>query len=97
MLLLEKVKLARRIKTDAFDSQIEDLLEAGLDDLRIVGAIFQVSRDESDKLLGVDPLVDQALITYVACNFGEPDDYDELKRSYDEQKAQIRCNPRYEV
>lgn len=96
-MLREKVKLARRIKTDAFDSQIDDLLEAGLEDLRIVGAIFQVCRDGEGHILGIDPLVDQALITYVACHFGEPDDYDKLKKSYDEQKAQIRCNPNYEV
>jgi hypothetical protein len=35
------------------------------------------------------PIVETAAITYVAMNFGDPDDYDRLKKSYDEQKAQL--------
>ena len=34
-------------------------------------------------------LVQQACITYVRMNFGQPDEYDRFKRSYDEQKAQL--------
>jgi hypothetical protein len=34
-------------------------------------------------------LVQTACITYVQMHFGQPDDYDRLKRSYDEQKAQL--------
>ena len=40
-------------------------------------------------------LVSQAVITYCRLNFGQPDDYDRLKRSYDEQKAQLRTNTGY--
>ena len=36
-----------------------------------------------------DPLVLRAVITYCKLNFGQPDDYDRLKKSYDEQKAQL--------
>lgn len=78
--LVAKAKLARRIKTTEFDPQIADLLEAAMLDLGVAG----VEVPES-----LDPLVTQAAITYFLMNFGEPDEYDRLKRSYDEQKAQL--------
>lgn len=81
--MLEKIKLALRIKTTAFDSELEDLIEAGLTDLKFGGAKEEVLN------LNADPAVTQALITYCKMNFGTPDDYDRLKRSYDEQKAQL--------
>lgn len=73
-------KLAARISTDAFDEQIVGLIKAGALDLGVAGV--EVPED-------VDALVTQAIITYVVMNFGQPDDYDRLKRSYDEQKAQL--------
>lgn len=78
--LLSKAKLAARITTTAFDSEITDLLDAALLDMGVAG----VEVPES-----ADALVTQAAITYVIMNFGQPDDYDRLKRSYDEQKAQL--------
>ena len=78
--LINKAKLARRIVTDAFDSQISDLLSAAFADMAIAG----VELPET-----LTPIVETAAITYVAMHFGEPDEYDRLKRSYDEQKAQL--------
>lgn len=95
-MLLQKVKTALRISSDAFDAEISDLLEAGLLDLAIVGADIYVERDsETGAIASCDPLIQRALTTYVRLNFGSPEDYDRLKRSYDEQKAQLRCNPQY--
>lgn len=79
-------KLALRISTDAFDGEIEDLITAGLADLKLAG----VSNESTD-----DPLVRRAVITYVKLNFGQPDDYDRLKASYDEQKAQMGMATNY--
>lgn len=78
--LLAKAKLALRISTDAFDSEISDLLTAALMDMGVAGVDIPET---------ADALVTQASITYVKMNFGEPDQYDRLKRSYDEQKAQL--------
>lgn len=78
--MIDKVKLALRITTDAFDEEIADLIEAALKDLGIAG----VTNDDI-----TDPLIIRAVITYCKCHFGEPDEYDRLKRSYDEQKAQM--------
>lgn len=37
----------------------------------------------------LDAIVTRAVITYCKMSFGLPEDYDRLKRSYDEQKAQL--------
>ena len=78
--LLQKAKLAARITTDAFDTQISDLLETAALDLGVAGVEIPET---------VSPLVNQAKITYFLMHFGQPDEYDRLKRSYDEQKAQL--------
>lgn len=78
--LVSKAKLALRITTSAFDSEITDLLNASLLDMGVAGVVLPAE---------ADALVNQAAITYVKMNFGEPDQYDRLKASYDEQKAQL--------
>lgn len=80
MTILAAVKIALRIATDAFDAELTELIEAGQADLRLAGII---NLDTSD------PLVRRAVITYCRLNFGQPDDYDRLKASYDEQKRQM--------
>ena len=82
--MLEKVKLALRITTNAFDSELNDLIDAAKIDLGIAGVDIPVTTDQS-----VDVIVSKAIITYCKLNFGEPDQYDRLKASYDEQKAQL--------
>lgn len=37
----------------------------------------------------LDAIVTKAVITYCKMSFGLPEDYDRLKKSYDEQKAQL--------
>lgn len=78
--MLEKVKLALRISTNAYDSELNDLIEAAKLDLGIAGVVVPQT---------VDALVTKAIITYCKMSFGLPEDYDRLKRSYDEQKAQL--------
>lgn len=78
--MLDAVKLALRISTTAFDSEINDLIAAALLDLGVAGVVIPTD---------VDALVRTAVITYCRMRFGEPDDYDRLKRAYDEQKAQL--------
>ena len=81
--MLTKVKLALRITTDAFDSELNDLISAACNDLGIAGVT---------SVEYTDPLIIQAIITYCKLNFGdidEPKAYDRMKASYDEQKAQL--------
>ena len=78
--MLTIVKLALRIKTDAYDSELNDLIDAAKLDLGVAGV---------EVPSGLDAIVKTAITTYVKCHFGEPDEYDRLKASYDEQKAQL--------
>ena len=78
--LLAAAKLALRISGNAFDSEITMLIEAALLDLGIAGVEVPST---------ITSIVTHAVITYVKMNFGQPDNYDQLKGSYDEQKAQL--------
>lgn len=78
--LITAAKLAARITTTSFDDQVGMLLDAAMLDLGVAGVVVPTT---------LDALVKQAAITYFLMHFGEPDDYDRLKRSYDEQKAQL--------
>lgn len=79
--MLAAVKQAMRIKTDAYDDGISLLIAACIRDIGIVGVDFEATTQ--------DELLIQAVITYCRLNFGTPSDYDRLKASYDEQKAQL--------
>lgn len=77
--LLELVKLSLRIKTDAFNDELTSLINAALLDLGVAGV----------RPAEVDELVNRAVCTYCKMSFGLPEDYERLKQSYDEQKAQM--------
>jgi len=78
--MLEKVKLALRITTNAYDSELTDLIDAAKLDLGIAGVVLPET---------LDAIVSRAVVTYCKVHFGSPDDFDRLKASYDEQKAQL--------
>lgn len=86
--MLDKVKLALRLTTDAFDEEIADMIDAALLDLGIAG-VTNVTESDS--------LIIRAVITYCKIHFGSPDDveWQRLKRSYDEQKAQLSTSINY--
>lgn len=77
---LPAVKMALRVTTTAYDSELNTLINAALLDMGIAG----VTNDDD-----TDEIVLRAIITYCRLHFGKPDDYDRLKASYDEQKAQL--------
>lgn len=84
--MLAAVKLAMGITVNAYDSEINDLIKAALYDLDIAGV---------DSTLQYDPLILQAVKTYVRAHFRSPADYDRLKAAYDEQKAQLKVATNY--
>lgn len=87
---LNSIKLSLRITTDAFDTELTELMEAALADLYLAGV-------RGSKVQLSDPLVLRAVTTYCKMHFGEPDEYDRLKKSYDEQKAQMSMATGYTV
>ena len=85
--MLEKVKRTLRLmNTTAFDEDIQDLIDAAYIDLGIAG-VADVEE--------TDPIIIRAVNTYCKLNFGEPEDADRLKASYDEQKAQLATHTGY--
>lgn len=72
--------MALRITTNAFDDELTDLISAALEDMGIAGVVID---DDTDAIIV------RAVITYCKMSFGLPEDYDKLKKSYDEQKAQL--------
>lgn len=83
MAMIDKVRNALRISVSdnaAINEELTDLIEAAKLDLGVAGVVVPQT---------IDTLVTKAIITYCKMSFGLPEDYDRLKRSYDEQKAQL--------
>jgi hypothetical protein len=79
-MLIDDVKLALRITTNVFDSELNILIDSAKLDLGIAGVDLP---DEVDSICKI------AIITYCKIHFGNPDNADRLQKSYDEQKAQL--------
>lgn len=86
MALLDAAKLAMRITVDTYDDEIAGLIQSAKLDLGLAGVDYV---SESDQLIRT------AIITYCRLHFGSPADYERLKASYDEQKAQLRMATGY--
>ena len=80
MATLDKVKMALRISTTALDGELADLIAAAQQDLGIAGVSVPSTLDE---------ICTTAIITYCKMHFGLPEETEWLKKSYDEQKAQL--------
>lgn len=94
MALLDKVKVACRVTSDAFDDELTDMISAAFADLGITDIRPELLTEEN-----VDPLVQRAVLTYCKMNFGyatlSEDQYSRLKESYDEQKSQMLMSSTY--
>ena len=80
MATIDTCKMALRVTTTAYDTEIQAYIDAAKLDMGIAGVEIPQS---------ADALVEKAVLTYVRMSFGSPSDYDRLKASYDEQKAQL--------
>ena len=85
--ILSETKNAMRLTKTEYDSEISRLIDAACADLGIAGI---TATSET-----TDPILIQAIVTYCRLNFGSPADYDRLKASYDEQKAQLQTATGY--
>lgn len=81
---LEKVRVAMRRAgvSVGLDEEIKDLIETCMADLGIAGV-------NGANVIITDPNIRLAYITFCKLHDGEPDDYDRLKKVYDEMKAQL--------
>lgn len=84
--MLELVKIALRITSTAYDTELTGLIKAAQKDLGITDiAVIDIN----------DELTARAIITYCKMHFGDPENYDRFKASYDEQKAQMSMSSQY--
>ena len=83
--LLIDAKLKLRLHTNAFDSEICDLIQACESDLLYRNAVQEAQLET----VPIEPLVKRAIMTYVRAFFGTPEDPERLKADYDEQKATL--------
>ena len=88
MALLDDVKMALRVTTTAYDSEINDLIDSAKLDLGIAGVELPQT---------LDSVCNTAIKTYCKLNFGTPNpaNWEYLKKSYDEQKAQLSMSTGY--
>jgi hypothetical protein len=80
MALLDDVKLALRIKTSAFDTEITPIIDACKIDLRLAGVNIIVE---------TDPLNQRAVVLYAKANFGSNLDSEKYQKSYDLLKCSL--------
>ena len=80
MAMLDDVKVALRITTNAYDTELNTLIDSAKLDMGVAGVVVPSV---------LDALVTREVVTYCKMSFGIPEDYDRLKRAYDEQKAQL--------
>lgn len=79
--MIESVKLALRIKSSAFDAEINDLIDEAVRDLEISG-IVNISLD--------DALISKAIKTYCKANFGiNNKDSEKYQESYESIKNKL--------
>lgn len=84
--MLDLVKIALRITSTAYDTELTELIKAAQQDLGITDiAVIDIN----------DALTARAIITYCKMHFGDPENYDRFKASYDEQKAQMSMSSQY--
>lgn len=85
--MLAAVKRALHLSTDAYDEEIQELIQAALADLRVTAGVTTETEN--------DPLVIMAVKTYCRAHFGSPDDYAQLATSYESQKGALRIATGY--
>lgn len=87
--MLNSIKKALRIKSSAFDDEINELIEAAKLDLKISGIV---------NILDADPLIQQAVKTYCKANFGlDNKDSEKYQLSYDMLKQHLSLCGDYNV
>lgn len=88
-MFIDDVKAALRVTSSAYDVEISNLIQASIIDMQIAGV------DEPEDVENLSAIIKVAIITYCKMNFGSREDYENLKKSYDEQKAQLKSNSNF--
>lgn len=88
--MLDKVKNALRVKTAAFDDEIQDLIDACKADLRLVGVnVPEDTPAEGKEAAAGDTLITRAIVLYAKANFGYSEDSEKYRAAYDYLKCSL--------
>lgn len=88
--IIDTVRNALRIKSHTFDEEIQDLIEACLKDLSLVG----ISSSKLNKL--DDPLIKSAIYNYSKANFGlDNSDSEKYRLSYENLRLKMSISDEY--
>jgi uncharacterized phage protein (predicted DNA packaging) len=88
--MLEDVKTVLRISNNAYDAEIQDLIEAARADLKLSGILESKVNDDTD------PLIKRAITVYVKANFGwNNPDAERLQQSYNMLKIHLALSQEY--
>ena len=71
--MLEAVKLALRIKSNTFDSELNSLIDTAVAEIRAAGV----------EISAVDPRQNQAVILYCKANFGDIEHADRFQQAFE--------------
>lgn len=90
MALIDKVRMACRLTTNTYDSQLDSLIKAALKDMEIT---------DISNLDETDPLIEEAVMTYCRMKFGyatlPADQYDRLQAAYNDRKSALIMSSGY--
>lgn len=86
--MLEQIKLALRITTDAFDEEIQMLIDAAIAEMQGLGVTASVEGSE-------DPQIVTAVVAYCKWQFGANEDADRWRDIYHTKLAQLKTMTGY--
>lgn len=84
--MLEIIKLALRITTNAFDTELETLIAACLEELSGLGVVVQTETDGTPSSLQVQT----AIVAYCKWQFGNNEDAERWEGVYHTKLAQLQ-------
>ena len=84
-----KGKMAQEAADDLMSRVLVEEFEAAADADLVIECVKEEMGTKKALLKELDAICTVAIVTYCKLHFGEPDEYDRLKASYDEQKAQL--------
>ena len=88
--MLDKVKNALRVKTAAFDDEIQDRIDSCKGDWRFCGVnVREDAPAEGKEAAAGDPLITRAIVLYAKANFGYSEDSEKYRAAYDYLKCSL--------
>lgn len=92
MALIDDIKDALRISGNALDTEVTDLLNAAVADLKLSGVLTSKATSTTD------PLIRRAVVVYAKANFGyDNPEAERFQNSYDMLKRHLLLSQEYTV